>query len=146
MKFSFPKLKWPSFHFLKFHKHEWFKVKFGKWNYLGHTRISYTNKRGKETDHLIIHFYAKGSELQVRKVTRIDDKYYWSKHDYYQTVVVPWLRDPEHNLYNPIHFPSEWLKNYTKNRSGHEFVDSKWVKPAPNYEKTGNVIRIPSNS
>lgn len=145
MKFSFPKLKWPSFHFLKFYKHEWFKVKFGKWNYLGHTRIAYTNKRGKETNHLYIHFYAKGSELQVRKVTNIEGNHFWTHHEFYHKSVVPWLRDPAHNLYSPILTPSQWLKEFTKDKWGHEFVDSTWVKPAPKYDKTDNVIRIPSN-
>lgn len=117
-------------------QYDWYQKLFTKWNYLGHTKLTYTNK-GTEVMSRVIHFWAKGDALQFRKISNFRG---FHDHDFYQTHIFTWLNDRNENLYHPIFYPSAWLKEYTKNTSGFEFINDRWVKPVPKHESSGNVI------
>lgn len=119
----------------------WTSYYFKKWNYLGYTSLAYTNSENNAvTSRNTIHFWGKGENLVFRKISNLHPSFKY--HIGFQEGIYPWTVDNNVNLYHPIHCPSEWLKQYTKDKTGYEFINSVWVKPAPAIEKTGNVLYI----
>lgn len=119
------------------------------WRYLGYTEVSWydINDQENQIGWDVIRFYARGENLGQRRVEIGKDKYSpfcANTHSFYHKYVLPW-RDSNTNLYPPIHSPSEWLIEYTKERFGYvrfDHFDGKWVKPAPVEKREDNVITL----
>jgi hypothetical protein len=115
-----------------------------RWVYLGSTELTWVDKDSdKPYRREYIHFWGRGDTLKKRKVDVTGDGSITKRHPFYQQYVIPWLKDKYSNLFTPIVNPSEWFKIWTKNKTGSVFMDDKWVKPAPKYEKTDNIIQLP---
>lgn len=121
---------------------------FKNWTYLGWRELTYyegdvTNIT--ETFH--IQFYAKGKDLEYRKIecdqARINKtkEYSLKCHGFYQKAIVPWLNGG--NIYSPISNPSEAFIEIVSSENGYTFMGGKWVKPAIKVEHKDNVITLP---
>lgn len=114
-----------------------------KWAYLGFAELKYTSPKDetKITDRFTVHFYADENELSTRKVEYGErSRFTVETHGYFEKCIIPWLNGE--NLWGPVLEPSEWLRKYTKEKTGYERVGGKWVKPAPIERREGNVITI----
>lgn len=120
-------------------------VNLEKWHYLGYSEITYSFNDTKETINAHVHLFALKDDLSRRHYELVaDNNYYFQKflkHTWITVFAELW-KAGEEELYQPVHSPSRWLKDYMLEQHQHIWDTKKkwWRKKIDSVED--NVIKL----